>query len=383
MTELVPVPGGYFPERYRALNAAWQRALSAALCLPEDRFQVVLGTATRDAAHETLQHLCDATPGTAPAVHVAHLGSKRRSAGYRRLLEALQSDTELALQTRLGRQYRNWIHSRATPGRRQTRLFHDWARASFPAETAADLIAAFATLARADPLIAARDRLAAELADGTDNGTGSRPFRPGYSPALHPTHGAFFTRPGCRVALDSDAAAQPPAPPCGPGCDRILPGAESGIFDPLERKLLAARITVDGSFGDRAVVSVDPCAWYDPQLVDAVRDRPDDPDPWEGGSAMGGWRSFFGPGAALERSVARLVFVRGCDLNVTFHTGLTGAEQAALADKARQGVWPIYAHGAPPGHRVKIDATHPDRVSVRLWQVPRQIICLGRITGGA
>lgn len=385
MTEFTPLSDGFSPSRYGALNALWADVLRKSLGLDaESGFQAVLGAAGQVQVQGPLWNvLCDTQLGEAPAIHCASPGLKRRSAGYRRLISALQSDTELALQTRLGAHYSDWVRFRCAPDQtdRQVPLFRRWCQTVFSGAEAANLAAGFESLARTDALIAARDRLAADMAETVDRdapGRGDR-YLPAYSTgAIAPDHD-FFYRPGGRIDFDCAGVTDRPGLRAAQGTDRILPGARGGIFDPLERKVLGARLTISGNLGQCTIIPVDPCAWYDPQIVDFVHHHAYDQQVWDPNSAMGGWAHFFGPGGVLEKSVTRLVLVRDYDVTVTFHAQFTASEQQTLRAMTQSGVWPLLAE--MPGRDQQIDLL--DRgsagVSLRLRQVPDGLACLGRM----
>ena len=254
---------------------------------------------------------------------------------YRRLLGAVLPEIGVGLRGRLGAAYPDWVAYRnAAPMELDQRAaFRGWAQRALPPADRASACRVFDAAAR-DPVSRARDAFAKlqfrEMRIA--RGKGVRPL-PSYGLSPETAARACFPITGGRLHFDSDRLLPIETGTLLPGGARrpsMLPALRGDAFDPLERRLATARITVQGQVGARAVLPVTPGGWYDADLVQRAFAAGPCAAVWDGCATVGGWSAFFGPHGTLMRHAAQLLLVSDVQVRWTCAGRFDAAEQARI-----------------------------------------------------
>lgn len=341
MSELLDLGGHGLGRRHDALDAGWRGAMLRALGLPGGGLQWVQGgldaSLTETAAG--LSAIADRLPpltttARLPVMPAGHTAPSLSQA-YWRFLGAVLPETGVGLRGCLGAAYPGWVAYRnaAPTNVTQRALFRRWAGAALPEGKREDALRLFDAAAR-DPVSRARDAFGAmqfrDMRIGRDGGLVPVPS---YDLTPDTVAQARFPIRGGRITFDSDrlVAAETGALTQG-GVRRpsMLPGLRGDAFDPLERRLATARITVQGHVGARAVVPVAPGSWYDADLVQRAFAAGPCAAVWDAWASVGGWSAFFGPIGTMAHHASQLVLVSDVQLCWTCAGRFDDGDQARL-----------------------------------------------------
>ncbi|MGS4945870.1 hypothetical protein ACVDG3_10370 [Meridianimarinicoccus sp. RP-17] len=402
MSELLDLGGHGLGRRYDALDAGWRGAMLRALGLGGGDLQWVPGAldATLTETEAGLSILADRMPprtATAPALATGR-SMPRWSMAYRRLLGALLPEIGVGLRGCLGSAYPCWVRYRnaASPDVTQQVLFRRWARESLPDDMRGRACRLFDAAMR-DPVSRARDAFGAVKFHDTGIGPDRRLMHvPGY--ALSPASavaGLFPTRGG-RVSFDSDHLLPAETGGLAPGGAQrpaLLPGLRGDAFDPLERRLAAARIGVLGHVGARAVVPVVPRGWYDAQIVNRALAAGPCSTAWDSSAGQGGWPAFFGRHGSMLRHAAQLLMVSDMRLGLTYAGQFDETEQARILaglglragvtghlrarGRAGGGIWPFVVREGQSALRATAHFDAMGSLKLDLVLPPRRLMFWG------
>lgn len=361
MSELVQMRPPVAEGCLSALNSGWRAAVLKALGIGGDAFQMLLGTLGAAGQSAMLCRIADMAPLDAAVAMLPPAGAPTRSASYGRLLDALAPESDNGLRGALGPDYPDWVRHRslARPGATQAALFGDWCR-RLPAPQSRLALQRF--LAAPDPLDRSRDAFWSldhrQPIVLPGRGLDCVPSYGG--PEAAGTSAMFALRDGT-VAFDSHAshAAQPATwfRAAHAGVKRILPGLPVAAAAELEPAIAAARLTITGRIGARALVPVVPGRWYDPIAIDRALAAEDDEMVWDAWSSAGRWASFFGTSGKLARHVSHLVMVSDVSLDLVCDVRLPDLALAAVAKALPCGLWPFLG---PRGQSLAALSLRPD-----------------------
>jgi hypothetical protein len=366
---LLDIGGHGLGHRYDALDAGWRGAMLRAIGLGGADVQWVPG-ALDAALSETaagLSCLADRVPPATATAPLAVAGriAPRWSTAYRQLLSALLPEIGVGLRGYLGAAYPGWVRYRnaANPDLTQKVLFRRWVQGALRADMRREVCRLFDAAAR-DPVSRARDAFGAATFHDVSVGRNGRLVPvPGYATAPSNLAAAFFAVQGGNIRFDSDQLQPADRGDLAHGGARLpalLPGLRSDPFDPLERRLAAARITVRGQVGSRAVVPVAPRGWYDAQIVQRALSAGPCSNVWDNSTGHCGWAAFFGPRGAMLRHAAQLLLVADLRVELTYAGVFDETEQARILaclglrpgvrghlrvrGSAGGGIWPFVIH---------------------------------------
>lgn len=358
VSELLELGWDRLCRHHMVLEAGWRGAVLRALQLNGEEFQLLRGVlgAEHTGAEAGLSKLADRLP---PDTAVADRRVPESlpltwSGSYRRLLNAMMPELEGGLRGWLGRDYGSWINFRnaARADVPQHLVFRSWSRQLTPEARRQTALGLF-DLAAVDAVSLARDhygQVRHRVVEVTPKGRVR--YLAGYG--LTPTRLQGMLFPTRQASLHFDSAKTQAVETgslveeCSPGRASML-GSAKGALDPLERRLAASRITVRGNVRARAIVPVQPDAWYDPSVVSrALRAGPSD-EVWDKCSATGNWDTFFGRQGLMQRHTAQLVMVAGVHLTVTYHGRFDGEERERIAESLRLRPGVAAKYTASPG----------------------------------
>lgn len=376
--------------RLCALTEGWRKHLCAAARIDEESFQVGLGAAGLVTADSSgLMAYADLQPPPERALLMAPPGRRRtRSAAYLSMLHALLPASETGLRSFLGGRYASWIACRNAElnGSGHQDLFRIWSENNLAVPQAQRAQAIFAQHL-SDPLQLALEAFEARrhrLPVLTE--AGRVHFIPGYNGDIAAAQRALSGAPPALIAFDSARMGGPdPAEATGAVMrfGRYFWGRHQRPTAELRRmdaKAVSHRITVTGRFGAVSCLRTRPLGWFDAYELFRAWSAGDDPQVWDMAADPEGWQRFFRPDGVLARRIDRLVLVAGFEVTVTSHAPWDPAEVRVIRSEATGGVWPFFAAGTRPTHRIKVTHNPDGSLSHHLTLARGAVQVLGGVT---
>ncbi|MFV0244996.1 MAG: hypothetical protein ACK5IB_08260 [Qingshengfaniella sp.] len=295
------------------------------------------------------------------------------------------------LRSVLGEHYASWIACRnADPrGGEYQSLFRAWAQNNLPHDRALWAIKLFSN-SSGDPLYHAMAAYASTRHSMPFVGPKGWHMRlPKYGVAHDCACHALRGSAAVRICFEShpeQSAAGGARQICGEATPQRYFWNRNARSGPelrfLDRKALAAPISVRGRFDGIARLPVRAGAWLDEFEIERAWRSGDDPEVWDE-AAGASWSDFFGPEGGLARRIAEVVVAGGFELEVTCHAVFSEAEVAQIRAEATGGVWPMIAMEEPPTHRVRVHHEVDGSLTHRLVLDDSRVQILGGIVEDA
>jgi hypothetical protein len=350
-------------DKISELDAKWRNYLAKIMGMdPSGTFHVAQGTLGLSAADSSgLFNMADAVPPDSATGYYDPSSMNRRSAAYRGLLFALQSESASDLRDALGDMYTKWLGFKAKwyddiehaldP---QLKVFAAFANRQLDPIAAEKAIAVFKKASLA-PLNHAIDEYqdAKNRQEFTDS-AGNTYSLYKYIPSIDNAKKAINT--GASVDLDFRASKEDSrlahtfAQGAASGFYSIFSGKAGVSFEQLNTKAATSDITIKGHIDKYANISAGPVGWYDSNEVKRGYNNKDDFNVWDS-EASQNWDDFFKqPNGSLARYITQFLLVSGYELTVTIHASFSSEEYNQIKTRATFGIWPFFSVAATATH---------------------------------
>ena len=351
-------------EAMQTLQNKWYNAVTKALGLDENTFQLFQGQRPLGSTSDELWTLCDSVPPLS-------LTNTQVISGHNSFFSNYQS-VVLTILPQGGRQFEDvmgdmlvaWETYKRTlkPGDLPVpggilAVFKQWAELNLSPAKASKAYAIYKQLQNGIVSLA----IDAVLDDDNLFEGG-----PTYKPAIDDLKAALDRGRSFNVVFDSSTESSDVRHTWAKGeiggAYDFFTGKAGASWDKLSEKAAKALVTVEVTFRKVAVASIDPGRWYHTAALNLAYKTADN-TVWPAGQHPT-WDDVFSPQGSLQRLAVEVVAFDGLDLSMTSSASYTKAEQEEIKSSTEIGFWPFFSASGEGGSTTRTTFSDAGQMTV-------------------